>query len=232
MAILPPDFAPWLGVFDTLRVVGGKPLFVEWHRVELDRALGALGLESDADWAEEEAKLPAKTGRWRWIVTHEGTRTFFTEELPMKAEPMRLGVSPVRVGSYNWDARFKTVSYLAHAQAASLAEGGEAVLLNEAGEVASASRANIFWVRAGKLFTPVHEAGCRCGVVRRFVIEAQTVEQGRFSLRELLEAEEIFLTNSMRGIVSVSHAQGKGLSSDAADKLRVAYDAEVARQVG
>ena len=150
----------------------------------------------------------------------------------MNAEPMRLSISPVRIGSYNWDARFKTVSYLSHAQAASLAEGGEAVLLNEASEVASASRANIFWVRGGRLYTPAHEVGCRCGVVRRFVIEARPVEQGRFSLRVLLEADEIFLTNSMRGIVSVSLVQGKKfLSTDVADKMRKAYETVIAQQV-
>ena len=226
----PPEFSPWLGVFETVRVIDGKPLFFAWHRAEMVRAMEALGLESETDLDAEAAKLPAKSGRWRWIVTREGTRTLFTEEPPMSAEPVRLSVSPVRVGSYNWDARFKTVSYLAHAQAASLAEGGEAVLLNEAGEVASASRSNIFWVHGGKLYTPAHEVGCRCGVVRRFVIESQPVEQGGFSLRVLLEADEIFLTNSMRGIVPVREIGDRRLASyPVAGALRELYDSTIAR---
>jgi branched-subunit amino acid aminotransferase/4-amino-4-deoxychorismate lyase len=233
MSTPPPEFAPWLGVFETLRVVDGKPLFLDWHRAELASALAELDLVSDADFAAEAVKLPSKSGRWRWIVTRQGTQILFGEEAPMKPESTWLGVSPVRVGSYNWDARFKTVSHLSHMQAAQVAEGGEAVLLNEAGEVACASRANIFWMRGRKLYTPAHEAGCRCGVVRRFIMENYPVNQGRFMLNELLAADEIFLTNSLRGIVSVTLVQGKEVSSsDVADKLRVLYNAEIARQLG
>jgi len=230
----PEEFAPWLGVFETLRVVRGVPLFVAEHYAELLRAAEELGLAVEFDPVAALRELPGgESGRWRWVVTADGTRTLFTREEPAAARTFEIAVSPVRVGSANWDARFKTVSYLAHAQAAKRAGEGEAVLLNERGEVASAARSNIFWVRGGRLFTPAHEAGCRCGVVRRFIVEQYPVNQGRFMLSELLEADEIFLTNSMRGLVSVTLMQGKAVSSsDVADKLRVWYDAEIARQLG
>ena len=61
-----------------------------------------------------------------------------------------------------------------------------------------------FLAARGTLFTPAHEAGCRCGVVRAFVLNARKVETGQFPLSDLLEADEIFLTNSMKGIVSVN----------------------------
>jgi branched-chain amino acid aminotransferase/4-amino-4-deoxychorismate lyase len=226
------DFAPWLGVFETLRVVEGKPLFFAEHRAELARAMEALGLTSDADFAAEASKLPTKSGRWRWIVMPEETRTLFTEEESAFVGPLALSVSPVRVGSQNWDARFKTVSYLAHAQAWMTASTPEVVLLNEHGYVASASRGNIFWRRGEKLFTPAHEAGCRCGVVRGFVLRQFSVEQGHFPLAELLDADEIFLTSGMKGIVSVSKIEGKPVRSSAsATRLRSAYDADVAKQL-
>src|SRR5471030_2359057 len=74
------DFAPWLGVFETLRVVNGVPLFVAEHRLELGRAMDALGLKSEFDFEQARAGLPPLSGRWRWIVTPKETRTLFTEE--------------------------------------------------------------------------------------------------------------------------------------------------------
>jgi 4-amino-4-deoxychorismate lyase len=226
------EFAPWLGVFETLRVVDGVPLFVAEHQAELARAMEALGLKSDFDFERAVSGLPPVSGRWRWIVTPEETRTLFSEEEASAPEPVALAVSPVRVGSCNWDARFKTVSYLSHFQAWKTAATPEVVLLNEQGHVASASRGNIFWRREDRVFTPAHEAGCRCGVVRGFVCARQKVEAGHFPLSDLLAADEIFLTNSMKGIVSVSDAQGRSFRDfPCADKLREAYAESVAAQL-
>jgi branched-subunit amino acid aminotransferase/4-amino-4-deoxychorismate lyase len=226
------EFAPWMGVFETLRVVDGKPLFFAEHRAELARAMKALGLKSDTNFASEALKLPTKSGRWRWIVTPEETRTLFTEEGSFAHEPIALSVSPVRVGSQNWDARFKTLSYLSHAQAWKTATTPEVVLLNEQGHVASASRGNIFWRRGDRLFTPAHEAGCRCGVVRAFVCQHQKVETGHFPLGDLLEADEIFLTNSMKGIFSVDQVEGRVLKTfSCANELRAKYAEAVAEQI-
>jgi hypothetical protein len=74
------EFAPWLGVFETLRVVDGAPLFMPEHLRELDRAMLALGLETDFDFEKARSELPRLSGRWRWVITQEGTRTLFTEE--------------------------------------------------------------------------------------------------------------------------------------------------------
>lgn len=227
----PNDFTPWLGVFETLKVIDGVPLFVREHRAELRRAMAILGLKSDFDFPAAAAQLPGETGRWRWLVTPEGAKTLFSPEPEMPNEPVALSLSPIRVGSANWDARFKTVSYLSHIQAWKTATTPEVILLNERGEIASASRANLFWATGGRLHTPAHEAGCRCGVVRQFILQRTRVETGYFPLSALLEADEVFFTNSMRGIVSVSEAEGrKWHRHPMADSLRAAYAQEIANQ--
>jgi branched-subunit amino acid aminotransferase/4-amino-4-deoxychorismate lyase len=97
--------------------------------------------------------------------------------------------------------------------------------------VASAARGNIFWRRGDRLFTPGHESGCRRGVVRGFVLARREVEEGSFPLDDVLEADEIFLTNSMRGIVSARTVEGRTVESDAAaGLLRCEYAAELKRQ--
>jgi branched-chain amino acid aminotransferase/4-amino-4-deoxychorismate lyase len=226
-----PDFAPWLGVFETLRVIDGVPLFAAEHHAELGRAMEALGIKTAANFEKARAGLPALSGRWRWIVTPEESRTLFTEEAIVSVEPLTLAVSPVRVGSQNWDARFKTVSYLAHAQAGTMAKTGDVVVLNEQGDIASAARGNIFWRRGNRLFTPAHESGCRCGVVRGFVLAQHQVKCGHYPLSDLAEADEIFVTNSMKGIVSIRSFQRRALKAyPVADELRSMYALAVAAQ--
>jgi 4-amino-4-deoxychorismate lyase len=226
------EFAPWLGVFETLRVIDGVPLFVAEHRKELARAMEALGMTTEADFDGARAGIPALSGRWRWVVTPEETRTFFTEEKAIRALPLSLSISPVRVGSVNWSSRFKTLSYLSHVQALKMASTPEVILLNERGDVASAGRGNIFWRRGDRIFTPAHEAGCRSGVTRGFVLAHEKVEQGHYPAKDLEEADEIFITNSMRGIVSVNEVQGRRLKAcPFADKLRAAYGDAAAAQL-
>lgn len=232
MAEMAPRFAPWLGVFETLRVIDGVPLFALEHAAELALSTSVLGLNTDLNWQTMRKELPRASGRWRWIVTIEGTRTLFTEEPYAPMAPMALSVSPLRVGSHNWDARFKTVSYLTRAQALKMAATPEVILLNEHGEVASASGCNLFWRRGDRLFTPAHETGCRQGVVRGFVLERREAEEGRFSLNDLLAADEIFLTNSMKGIVSINEVEGDKRGDFAfADALRLEYELEIADQI-
>jgi branched-chain amino acid aminotransferase/4-amino-4-deoxychorismate lyase len=223
------EFAPWLGVFETVRVIDGMPLFVTEHAAELARAASMLGLNADLDLRKARAELPRRSGRWRWIATAEGTTTLFSEEPETSSEPLALSVSLARVGSHNWDARFKTVSYLTHAQALKMAPTPEVILLNERGEVASAAQANLFWRRGDRLFTPAHETGCRQGVVRGFVLQRREVEVGDFSLDDLLGADEIFLTNSMKGIVSVDEVEGDTRNEfSCANVLRIEYAEAVA----
>jgi branched-subunit amino acid aminotransferase/4-amino-4-deoxychorismate lyase len=226
------EFAPWRGVFETLRVIDGVPLFVPEHEAELRRAAAQQGLPVDLDPAHSRQELPAQSGRWRWLVTPAGTRTLFSEEPDVSAEPIELSLSPVRLGSENWDARFKTVSYLSHVQALKIASTPEVILLNEFRDVASAARANLFWRRGDRLFTPAHEAGCRRGIVRAFLLQHHAVEEGHFPLDDLLGADEIFLTNSLRGLVSVRSVEGRPLeSSSAAQTLRPAYAQAIANQL-
>jgi branched-subunit amino acid aminotransferase/4-amino-4-deoxychorismate lyase len=232
MSAAATEFAPWFGVFETLRVIKGRPLFVPEHVSELGHAMAALGLETNFNFDAAIAALPPKSGRLRWIVRPDDTQALFTEEDDPSPDPVALSVSPVRVGSQNWDARFKTLSYLSHAQAGQTASTPEALLLNEQGHIASAARGNIFWRRGDRICTPVHEAGCRCGVVRRFVLDRIKVEQGHFPLQDLLDADEIFVTGSMKGIISVNALEKRTFTAFAlADTLRPQYAAAIQTQL-
>jgi branched-subunit amino acid aminotransferase/4-amino-4-deoxychorismate lyase len=81
----------------------------------------------------------------------------------------------------------------------------EAVMLNERGEIVSATRANIFWVKDGTIQTPTLSTGAIDGITRETVIELAgrnfiPVVEGVYEMADLTDADEIFLTSSSLGI--------------------------------
>jgi branched-subunit amino acid aminotransferase/4-amino-4-deoxychorismate lyase len=85
----------------------------------------------------------------------------------------------------------------------------EAVCLNERGEIVSATLANIFWTRDGKLHTPALSTGALAGVTRECVIEIAgrlfvPVVEGVYEMGDLVDADEIFLTSSGLGVAPVT----------------------------
>jgi len=208
-------FRHGVGVFETVRVQNGKAPWREWHLESIRESAKVLGLKAEE---KEFAKIPGGDGIWRWFVTETGTRTWWSDGFELPPAAYDLGLAETGVWSTSWEARYKTLSYLNRIQAKR--EGDkpdeERVMLNERGEIASASMANLFWVRDGKLRTPSRECGCRAGTVRRWVLErsGQRVEEGSWKVEELSGAEEIFLTNARIGIKPVRSWRGKGLATD------------------
>ncbi len=193
-----PGFRFGLGIFETILVQAGIPLFLDWHLEVMQKSAAALSLPRP----EEPIDELNGEGIWRWFLTPTGQYSWFEQRLPPLAESFTMSVSNLRSISSAWECRYKTMSYLLHFQAKQQAGADEALLLNEYGNVACASMANVFWIREGRIRTPEHHAGCRLGVVRRWVLELSgfQVEQGSWPLHELMQSDEIFVTNSRIGI--------------------------------
>ena len=212
----PSPFLPWLGLFETLRVIQGRPLFTAEHWDALRASAQELELVLPFDFRERASGLPKVDGRWRWIVTAETAFDRFDPEPDATPATLSLAVGEPRLGSRNWDARHKTLSYLTHwqgRQAAKASGGDEALLLNERDEVASGAMSNVFWVKGGRVFTPSPEAGCRRGVVRDWVLRTlhAVPEQVCSPLARVEEADEIFLTSSWIGVRPVTSLNGRSL---------------------
>lgn len=78
----------------------------------------------------------------------------------------------------------------------------DAVLLNTAGRLCDSTIANIFLIKDEQVYTPKLAEGCIAGVMRKNIIQLllktdlPVVECG-LSIDELLQADEVFLTNSI-----------------------------------
>lgn len=89
----------------------------------------------------------------------------------------------------------------------------EALICNEAGRVIESTIANIFWVEDGQLFTPPLTEGCVAGVMRAFLLEklpalGYPVREESLSMERLSVADEVFLSNALRGLRPVIEIAG------------------------
>ena len=84
----------------------------------------------------------------------------------------------------------------------------EGIFLTESGFLAEGITSNLFWVKDEVLYTPTLETGILNGITRQFILTLaeelmMQVKEGLYLETTLLEAEEIFFTNSIQEIVPV-----------------------------
>src|SRR5207247_5369677 len=97
---------------------------------------------------------------------------------------------------------------------AEVAETDDALLLTHEGWVAEGTVWSVFWWEGERLRTPALELGILPGIGRARVLElTQQVEEGRCP-REAREGRSLFLTNAVRGVVSIASLDGRPVPAD------------------
>ena len=101
------------------------------------------------------------------------------------------------------------------------------LLLNDSKNVVEALQGNIFMLKGNKLITPPISEGCLNGVMRRQIlglakkIENIEVVEGVISPFDLQKADELFITNVIKGIQPITQYRKKQFSTNMAEKLGV-----------
>lgn len=104
----------------------------------------------------------------------------------------------------------------------------EALFLDTDGHVSEATTANVFAVRDGRLSTPPVTCGILEGITRALVLEIVpkagiTASEEILVLRDLEDADEVFITSSVRELMPVTrigpHSVGKGTPGPVYKKL-------------
>lgn len=100
----------------------------------------------------------------------------------------------------------------------------ECILSNDKSHIIEAISSNIFAVKNGVLYTPPVTDGCVDGVMRKKIIEV--AQQNRVAVYEisimqnvLLGADELFLTNTIKGIQWVAAFKQKRYTNNTSEKL-------------
>lgn len=99
------------------------------------------------------------------------------------------------------------------------------LVLNTNKSVIEALNGNLFIVKDGKVKTPPLEDGCLKGVMRKQILELLskdvnvTVEEASISPFELQKADELFVTNVIKGIVPITKYRKKEFGNTYAQSL-------------
>jgi len=100
----------------------------------------------------------------------------------------------------------------------------DAIVLNTAHRLCDTTIANIFFVKQEKIYTPSLDEGCIAGVMRKNIISLLagnniTVNETSITENDLLEADEVFLTNSIYNIRWVQSVEGKNYGNSFTQKI-------------
>ncbi len=127
-------------------------------------------------------------------------------------------------------ANLKTNNYLPYIMAALHAKKNrlnDCLLLNTAGRVCDATIANVFWVKDGNVFSPPLSEGGVGGVMRKYLLNTVSgkyaIQEALLTLNQLLEADEVLLTNAVQGIRWVKACGNKEYRCEVAQALYREY---------
>jgi branched-chain amino acid aminotransferase len=227
------------GLFETIRVVNGRPFRMAQHLERMTRGADFLKikppfapneLEKFAGQLIEQNQMPDAILRVT-LTRGPGERGYSPKNAGTPTVVMTLHTAPPLENPVEWNlvtssfhipaadplSSFKTTSKILHVMArAEAAEKGadEALLINTNGEVAETASGNLFWVYDDKICTVPTGRGVLPGITRAVVLEiCQTlglqVNKRVIKPEALRNSEGIFVTQSALGIVPVASFDGE-----------------------
>jgi branched-chain amino acid aminotransferase len=237
LALAPTDRGLMLGdgLFETIAVRSGTAMWLDEHLARLSAASAELGLDVDADVfglglgrimqcseaPHEILRITVTRGvtpRGLAAPTQAPSLLFsLTPFEPAKFPPsVRLATSTVRRNEFAPSSRLKTLSYIDAIVAARevVGKADDALMLNTSGRVACSTVGNVFVLKGKTLMTPAVGEGILPGIARAKIL--QHAAAWGFDAREeqiepcaLLDADAVFLTNSLRLVTAVTQVDDK-----------------------
>ncbi|MGR8011600.1 aminotransferase class IV [Streptomyces hypolithicus] len=223
------------GIFETVKVTGGRTFALTRHLERLARSARGLGLpEPDLDEVRracaavvEANPLPTALGRLR--LTYTGGLSPLGSERgdTGPALVVALGEAHRRPDStavitVPWTRNergaltgLKTTSYAENVVALARAHeqrASEALFANTVGQLCEGTGSNVFVVVEGQLLTPPVSSGCLAGITRALVVEWAGAREADLPLEVLERADEVFLTSSLRDVQAVHRVDGRQLA--------------------
>ena len=198
------------GVFETI-LWKDRPVFLNEHLERLKKSMEEIGLLplEEKILREYLDKLDIKDKGLKITVTP--LNIIITQrEIPYKEEDynrgMTLTISKVRRNSTSRLCYIKSTCYienLIEKENAKKIGYDDVIFLNEKGYVTETSCANIFIVKNKEIFTPKINDGLLDGIIRRKIVENFNVKEKNITIEDLKETEEVIITNSLMGVMSI-----------------------------
>jgi len=245
------------GLFETMRCYGGAVFSLDDHLERLFASAEALSVKNTYSRKDVRGAVYAtiranglKDARVRLTLTsgeaHGDKSTLLVMATPYEGYPLEYYEKGVKVVLCNMRQNpdevicgHKTLNYFARMSALNQARtkgAAEAIWFTTDGRLAEGCISNIFLVKGGAMATPVLTLPVLPGVARKAVLEIAGRQSIQFVERELhindlLDAEEVFLTNVIMGVMPVvgieAHTVGDGKVGPVVKKLMGLYESLV-----
>lgn len=220
-----------IDVFETFLVMdNGRVFLLDEHLDRMKRSVRELELGEEPDIQElskqiegmaEKDEYRNRVLRLEYSAGASGTPRLSVNvrnpHEPLETEcPIRLFIADVRRNPKSYLVYHKTGNYMENRIAHNKAKKrgfDDTLFLNTDGFIAETAVSNIFLVKDNTLLTPSVECGILPGIVRSWVL-SHVIQNDLIAIQmsldigELREADEVFVTNSVIGIRSVSEIVG------------------------
>ncbi|CAN1567468.1 IlvE Branched-chain amino acid aminotransferase/4-amino-4-deoxychorismate lyase [Flavobacteriaceae bacterium] len=241
-------------VFETIKIINSKILFLEDHYFRLMSSMRVVRMEIPMDFTmeyleEQILSLVKKNGlesssRARITVCRNdggyylpktNTVSFLIQVVSLENQTYLFDEKEYEVDLYKdfyvtkqLLSSIKTTNRLLNVTASIYAsENGldNCILLNDSKNVVEALQGNIFMLIGNKLITPPVSEGCLNGVMRKQVLEIakkiSTIEvvEEIISPFDLQKADELFVTNVIKGVQPITKYRKKEFSTELAKIL-------------
>ncbi|HFC7075482.1 TPA: chorismate-binding protein [Neisseria meningitidis] len=212
---LRPDF----GIFETMRVENRQCALLDRHLCRLKAAAQALNLPLP-DGCENQIKqyiadLPDGAFRVKALLASDGI-SLSRAVLNHLADKQRVIISPTILPAQNYLRRFKTTCRTVFDQAWQTAEtqgAFDSLFFNSDGILLEGGRSNVFVKHRGQWLTPSLDLDILNGIMRQAVLDepqkylqTNQVIETHITQKTLQEAEEIRLSNALRGVFAAALA--------------------------
>lgn len=212
---LRPDF----GIFETLRAENGRCTLLDRHLCRLKTSAQALNLPLP-DGCENQIKqyiadLPDGAFRVKALLASDGI-SLSRAVLNHLADKQRVIISPTILPAQNYLRRFKTTHRALFDQAWQTAEtqgAFDSLFFNSDGILLEGGRSNVFVKYQGQWLTPSLDLDILNGIMRQAVLDepqkylqTNQVIETHITQKTLQEAEEIRLSNALRGVFAAALA--------------------------
>ena len=241
-------------VFETLKIVDSKVLFLEDHYFRLMSSMRVIRMEIPMNFTMEYfeelilelviAKQMQTSARARITVFRNDGGYYLpktnTVSFLVNAEPLLDPLYLLDQKEYVVDlytdfyiprqllSSIKTTNKILNVTASIYAdENGldNCILLNDSKNVVEALQGNIFMLKGAKLVTPPVSEGCLNGIMRKQILslarkmEKLEVVEEVISPFDLQKADELFITNVIKGIQPITRYRKKDFAIDLAAEL-------------
>ncbi len=230
------------GVFTTMKVSGGEPLFLEKHLGRLGRDAASIGLPAPIEEVEAAClglvyRLGIKQGVLKATLTRGAgprglsirnvsgpTVILSASDLPGPRPPLRAISIPDDRGAL---AAHKTLNYLPNVLAMQRAEkaGCEEAVFVRDGMLLEATGSNLVGMVEGRLLTPPLDGRVLGGIAREVLLEESVILEGDLPTDML---GPLYCVNSVRGVEEVAELDGRSLRLDL--KMRSILDGVLSRR--